>query len=499
MEEEIRSISSPLRRTSRKTKPSLRASESLYTSNLKSAGLVASLETSSSDEQFQCSDEEAFISPEKPKILHANETVKGNAIFAFQKRKHLDGLDLIIQEAQKATHQVRRRIPHMFDDSGSEYEEESCSSASSGSDESEEPLVKQRIQFEASDGTQSKTFAKYTIDTEEYFANSGSSKGSKTSNNTLDKLHTPRLPQYQLQKLLLNKRHSSEHVKSMKNLELGYEKLFTKWLYVLSQNFSLLLYGLGSKKHLLRNFRSEILQDRPAIVINGFFPTLTIKSVLDSIIGDLLELRERPANLNQAVDLIIQEVDRLEISVFLLINNIEAIKSAKAHSVLAALASHKRIHLIATIDHINAPLIWDHNKLSKLSFTWWDVTTFSTYQHETECEMSSMTQQNSAVALSSLRNIFLSLTQNSKSIYLTVANYQIENWGQYYQGMAFKDLYMTCRERFIVSSDLALRAQLSEFIDHKMIKTKRSLDDGTEYLVIPLEKSILQTFVEENM
>lgn len=495
MEKENTPISSPLRRTSRIIKRSLRATESLYTSNLKSAGLVASLETSSSS-----SDEEAIANTEKPKLLHDAETVEGNAIFAFQKRKQpRDGLDLIIQEAQKATHQVKRRIRHMYEDSGSEYEEESCSSPSSESDESEEPLGKPRIQLEAGKCTRSKNVAKYTIDTEEYFANSGSSKGNKTSNNTLDQLQTSKLPQYKLQQLLANTRHSSEHAKSINNLELGYYKLFTKWLYVLSQNFSLLLYGLGSKTHLLQTFRSKILQDRPAIVINGFFPTLTIKSVLDSIIGDLLELRERPANLNQAVDLIIQEVERLGISVFLLINNIEAIKSAKAHNMLAALASHQRIHLIATIDHINAPLIWDHSKLSKLNFTWWDVTTFSTYQHETECEMSSMTQQNSAVALSSLRNIFLSLTQNSKSIYLTVTKYQIENWSQYYQGMAFKDLYMTCREKFIVSSDLALRAQLSEFIDHKIIKTKRSLDDGTEYLVIPLDKSILQTFLDENM
>lgn len=63
-------------------------------------------------------------------------------------------------------------------------------------------------------------------------------------------------------------------------------------------------------------------------------------------------------------------------------------------------------------------------------------------------------------------------------------------------GIAFKKLYSICREAFLVSSDLALRAQLTEFLDHKMIKSKRSTD-GTEYLVIPIPSQLLQQFLNE--
>lgn len=62
--------------------------------------------------------------------------------------------------------------------------------------------------------------------------------------------------------------------------------------------------------------------------------------------------------------------------------------------------------------------------------------------------------------------------------------------------MLFKDLYWACREAFLVSSDLALRAQLTEFVDHKMIKFKRSLD-GAEYLIIPIQNTLLQQFLNE--
>lgn len=63
-------------------------------------------------------------------------------------------------------------------------------------------------------------------------------------------------------------------------------------------------------------------------------------------------------------------------------------------------------------------------------------------------------------------------------------------------GIAFKTLYSACREAFLVSSDLALRAQLTEFVDHKMVKFRRSAD-GTEYLVIPIANQLLQQFLNE--
>lgn len=62
--------------------------------------------------------------------------------------------------------------------------------------------------------------------------------------------------------------------------------------------------------------------------------------------------------------------------------------------------------------------------------------------------------------------------------------------------MPFKDLYRAGREQFLVSSDLALRAQLTEFIDHKLAQVKRMVD-GAEHVAIPLEKDLLKQFLEE--
>lgn len=65
-----------------------------------------------------------------------------------------------------------------------------------------------------------------------------------------------------------------------------------------------------------------------------------------------------------------------------------------------------------------------------------------------------------------------------------------------FTGLPFKELYSKCREQFVVSSDTALRAQLTEFLDHKLVKMKRTYD-GSENLIIPIENVLLQEFLEK--
>jgi origin recognition complex subunit 2 len=48
----------------------------------------------------------------------------------------------------------------------------------------------------------------------------------------------------------------------------------------------------------------------------------------------------------------------------------------------------------------------------------------------------------------------------------------------------------------LVNSDLTLRAQLTEFKDHKLLRSRRN-PDGTEVLDIPIENSLLEGFVQK--
>ena len=101
---------------------------------------------------------------------------------------------------------------------------------------------------------------------------------------------------------------------------------------------------------------------------------------------------------------------------------------------------------MCSVDHINAPLLWDQNKLAKFNFIWHDATNFLPYTEETLNENSLMVRSSgSGLALNSLLRVFESLTPNAKEIYMLIIRHQmkaVEEVGlTFYQGISFKDLY----------------------------------------------------------
>ncbi|XP_018351824.1 PREDICTED: origin recognition complex subunit 2 isoform X2 [Trachymyrmex septentrionalis] len=363
------------------------------------------------------------------------------------------------------------------------------------------PLLKHEVRStprKTGRGRKTVTYKDYHIQTDEYFASQ--SEKTVTSDHTLERLKNTRLTEESLGKLLINQSHiSTTHKKRICSLTENCRSFFPMWQFILEEGYSLLLHGVGSKRNLINDFHNEIIKDHPTLVINGFFPSLTLKDILDNIIMDLLDLN-CPTNLNDCLELIETVMgDNPDDRLYLLIHNIDGVmlRSNKAQNILASLATIPNIHILASVDHINAPLLWDHVKRSKFNFYWWDATTLLPYQAETSYESSLLVQQSSGLALSSLQNVFLSLTSNARAIYLILVEYQLSNSNRNFTGMPFKDLYRTAREQFLVSSDLTLRAQLTEFIDHKLLRIKRTVD-GAEHLTIPLDKSLLKQFIEQH-
>lgn len=279
----------------------------------------------------------------------------------------------------------------------------------------------------------------------------------------MERLKNPRLTEEKLHNILKNQSISNEHKSAIQELLDDHKKLFDKWLYFLSEGFNILLYGVGSKEKLIQEFQLQKLSTHPCIVINGFFPSLTLKDVLESIAIDLLELNSIPANIYEAVDLIKNEIlEYPDENFFLLIHNLDGalLRNQKAQHVISKLAKIKNVHLIASIDHINAPLckwnslmlvfvtifiisimywsisVWDHAKLSDYNFCWWDTTTLLPYKQETSYENSLLVHKSGALALSSLKNVFNSLTTNAKGIFMLIVKNQLKNSKtSHYQGI----------------------------------------------------------------
>ena len=372
--------------------------------------------------------------------------------------------------------------------------------------------------------------------TELYFETHGKdrTKGDRihTSDNTLRRnLKKPLLSPEEMKVILHNE--GIQYQDEIKELLLEHRGMFNRWLLWLWQDFNLLTYGLGSKRELLAEFHQHITKYDPTahvLVVNGYLPSLSIRHIFSGIIDDLLRetkleaMVPRKDSLDQC-----QKVFRMlafqKEYLYLIIHNIDglALRSDRIQLTLAKLASNKRIRLVASIDHINAPLLWDGNKLCKFNFVWYEAATFLPYTEETRSDKSLWLrsprnsdfggENGEELALSSLQRVFESLTPNAKGIYLTIVRYQLkilnnakkENKKNLtndqfkseatYQGISFKDLYRRCRIEFLSDSDISLSTQLTEFRDHKLIREQKGVNDGIDYLVIPLDSAALAKFL----
>ncbi|XP_064016613.1 origin recognition complex subunit 2 isoform X2 [Pogoniulus pusillus] len=406
-------------------------------------------------------------------------------------------------------YRLRKRLtaPDFYLESESEY-------SASCSEEEDEEDQKEGSTFLSSQKTPSKTKAasvppsrntlakkneedKMSNLVEEYFEAHSSSK-VLTSDRTLQKLRKKRLNQQTLHDLL--RKTPLAYAEEIKKLNQQHENLFSRWMLQLHLGFNIVLYGLGSKRDLLEKFRTSVLEDYVHLVVNGYFPSITIRSVLNSITEEVLGHIGTFRSPSDQLEFIIKRFkEDSSLELYILIHNLDGqmLRGEKSQQILAQLSSLPNIYFIASVDHINAPLMWDQAKLSLYNWLWYETTTFSPYVEETSYENSFLVQQSGSLALSSLTHVLRSLTLNARGIFRLLAQYQLENKDNpSYPGLSFQDFYQQCREAFLVNSDLTLRAQLTEFRDHKLIRTKRGTD-GVEYLLIPVDDSTLTDFLEK--
>ncbi|CAH3193494.1 unnamed protein product, partial [Porites evermanni] len=307
---------------------------------------------------------------------------------------------------------------------------------------------------------------------------------------------------HDVNKLLLHLNQvSTSHPKERFDLYHKLQNLFDKWMFHLRNGFNILLYGLGSKRVLLDQFRSSKLSSYLQIVVNGYFPSLTIKSVLNLITEEVLMHNGSFKSVTDQCDYIKQSLSNNKNAeeLFLVIHNIDGsmLRAKKTQTLLSLLAEVDNLHIIASVDHINAPLIWNHTQLGRFNWSWFDVTSFEPYKEETSYENSLLVQHTGALALSSLVHVFRSLTPNARGIFILIAGHQLEEKdNNSYIGMSFNSCYSKCREQFLVNSESTLKAQLIEFRDHKLITSKKG-GDGVEYLYIPVDSATLKQFIED--
>lgn len=395
----------------------------------------------------------------------------------------------------KPDHAKRRRIERQMELLKNDEHSDGEDSSASSSEEEEED--------EDNEESRKKSTYNDTEGYERYFQDLHGS--SKTSNNTLSKLQV--LEPQEFHEILENapKKHEYE----IQELSILHKQNFPQWYFELQSGFNLVFYGYGSKRNLLNEFAQSSLTNGPLIVVNGFFPSISIKDILLKITAGALRISTPTGQINDHVKFICDyfaSEDREYESLYIVVHNLDGpnLRNERTQMALSTLASSSNIHLIASVDHINAGLLWDNVKASKFNWIWHDATTFDDYLVETSFENSLLIRTSELGGARGAKFVLDSLTSNARGVFKILAEHQLtemeianmETKGNDSVGLTYNQYYQKCREGFYVSSDIALRSELTEFRDHKLISTKKNLD-GTEVFYIPLDKSTLLGIIEQ--
>ncbi|QLL32175.1 hypothetical protein HG536_0C03430 [Torulaspora globosa] len=372
---------------------------------------------------------------------------------------------------------------------------------------------------------------------EGYFDQRKAVRGSKKSKNTMSMATELTREEFAL---ISNVFHSYLHRKARSELFEIQKKMFPQFWLELLQGFSLLFYGMGSKREFIEKFAFEYLVPRlaysqmekhreanpetsldvndyniPCIVINGYNPTCNYRDVFKDISAAILpeELsRNETKYWGNHVLLHIQKMIEIykneppDIKVVIIVHNLDgpSLRKDSFQTMLCYLALIRQVAIVGSTDHIYAPILWDNFKAQNYNFVFHDITNYEPFTVESSFrDVMRMGKNDSASGAEGARYVLESLTINSKKMYKLLVETQINNMekssntkgkvaptkrGIPTVGIEFKQFLHLCAAEFIASNELSLRSMLTEFVEHKMASISKN-PAGTEHVWVPYNYS----------
>lgn len=334
---------------------------------------------------------------------------------------------------------------------------------------------------------------------------------------------------------LFNKRFQKSARSKLEEIQ---KQLFPQYWFELSQGFSLLFYGIGSKREFLENFainylstkfrHSEVYQERllnpsyqnphrsgvPCIIVNGYNPTCNYRDIFKDISDILL-----PADLAKMDNkywgnhcmLHIQKMAEHYKSqppytkLIIVVHNLDgpSVRKNGFQLMLSHLALIKQIAIIGSTDNIYAPLLWDNTKSQNYNFIFHNITNYQPNAVESSFQdVMKLGRDESSSGAEGAKYVLESLTSNAKKLYKLLIETQLgvmevnssnkkvapTKRGTVTVGIDFKKFHDMCAADFIVSNEISLRTMLKEFIDHKMANLSKK-PSGSEFVWVPYNYS----------
>lgn len=213
-------------------------------------------------------------------------------------------------------------------------------------------------------------------------------------------------PQECVKALRRRETDSNENDQSQTSLRL-LKKFASEWMFLLSTNHSIILYGFGSKRNLLNDFAEQELSNcGDVLTLDGYDSKISITGILDVLVQSVLGGKEPPytetttnykdslsSDLNRRAIAISKHIGRYHPRpVYLVLHNVDGLglRSQAAQNCLAALVANsvidnaqnsaldsnqitnnnaQVIRLITSVDRVDAvEILW--NVTCMANFSW---------------------------------------------------------------------------------------------------------------------------------
>ena len=338
----------------------------------------------------------------------------------------------------------------------------------------------------------------------------------KTSNNTLSSLSLLTHEEYHNQ----IDAYEDPHASSYAYLHSLHSRSFPQWRFELAQSFNVCIYGYGSKRKLVTAFAKYLHTKSPTdppriLIVNGYTPTLTLRQILNTFASLVFNCTPStmPSKLGtQPREILTTLLNHLDTSpppspYLVCINSLDAppLRRSPNPSLLAQLAASPHIHLLATCDTPNFPLLWDTNLRDQYNFLFHDTTVFESYS---PVEIGSVIGDVNELLGRSGRSVkgkegvgfvLRSLPENARSLYRVLiaellAAMDEEGGGE--GGVEYRVLYRKVVEEFICSNEMGFRQLLKEFYDHQMVVSRRD-GSGAEVLGVPWRREEMEAILDD--
>ena len=306
---------------------------------------------------------------------------------------------------------------------------------------------------------------------------------------------------------------SNFHLTEIQSMNKARNFLTPIWTCQLAQGYHLCFHGYGSKQNILKNYAASkfIASQYEVLVVDGTHPDLSTDHIVDAIFRDYLKVVP-PSRVVASLFELLQkrELERCRRStaskrLLILTFNLDGLyarqeKFQEFYFSIAASSKSYGISLVATMDHIQAPMLWSSAFIDRSQWLFHDLTTFIPYTKELyslEAMLKGVTThgKNSLVTqMSAALTVMTNLTLSSRRIYalfikhcLDYNSSTLSKSGSSMKattglddafGLSFHQYYSLARDQFLASSETSFRTQLREFLDHKLLLNKMTMSSG---------------------